>query len=228
MSTSTKTRNPATSAPPSSSGGEWLRSPVTWVAALVVVAALVAVGLSLLNGGDDETVAVTDDITTQTAFAEIIGDPLPRLETSPDPAIGMQVPIVSAQTLAGDRITVEADGTARLFGFFAHWCPHCQEELPVTAQWLADNPLPDGVEVIAVSTAVDETAPNYPPSEWFPRENWPATVLLDSTESHLAGGFGLSAFPYWVAVDADGTIVARMTGALDEAQLTTIVNDLAS
>jgi len=197
------------------------------VIGLLVVAGIAAFGISAL-AGDDETVSTGADAATQTAFAEAIGDPLPRLEPGIDAAIGTAAPTISAQNLDGDRVTIAADGTARLLGFFAHWCPHCQEELPATSAWLAANPLPAGVEVIAVSTAVDESAPNYPPSDWFEREAWPAPVLLDSPGGDIASGFGLSAFPYWVAVDADGTVIARMTGQLNDTQLDTLVAELAA
>lgn len=115
-------------------------SALSFAAVAVIVGAIAVIGASSPG-------PTTAD---QTAFAETIGTPLPAYST-PDSAIGAEAPTVSAQTLTGDRTMLSGDGTARLYGFFAHWCPHCQDELPQTAAWLEANPLPDGVEVVAVS-----------------------------------------------------------------------------
>lgn len=192
---------------------------MTWVLALILVAGFATVVVAASTRGSSDIDAA------QTGFAEALGDPLPPLST-PDAALGTVAPTLSAETLAGTRAQLGGDGTARLFGFFAHWCPHCQDELPVTVSWLESNPLPEGVEIVAVSTAVDPAAPNYPPSEWFQDENWPGTVLLDSDDQSLASAFGLTAFPFWVAVDADGVVVARVEGAIGEADLAALVGEL--
>lgn len=201
------------------SNRRWWQHPITWVATLVLIAATVA-WIAAATSGDNET-------TPQTAFAEALGGPLPPL-ASPDPALGMDAPTISAQTLAGERVQfLHDDEIARLYGFFAHWCPVCQDELPEGTAWLEEHSIPAGVEVVAVSTAVDSTRGNYPPSGWFAREEWPATVLLDDDQSSLATGFGLTAFPYWVAVDADGTVVARVSGRLAETDFLALIDILS-
>ena len=63
------------------------------------------------------------------------------------------------------------------------------------SQCLVNNELPAGVEVVAISTSVDAAGDNFPPSDWFAREEWPATVLLDDEYSSLANSFGLPPFP---------------------------------
>jgi thiol-disulfide isomerase/thioredoxin len=186
------------------------QSPIVWVLAVVGLALIVTVILSV---GDDSTDDLTSNDALQTGFAEIIGNPLPELD-EPDPALGQTAPAMSAQTFAGDRLQISNDGTARLYGFFAHWCGHCQNEITATVEWLSTNDLAPGVEIVAVSTAVEPTADNYPPSEWFAREQWTSTVIMDNGNSDLANGFGLTAFPFWVAVDADGNVAARTAGEL--------------
>lgn len=195
------------------------KSPMVWVGALLGLALIVALAVSAV-GGDDEPAESTG---LESAPAEVLGAALVPFDT-PDAAIGTQAPDIVASTVDGDRVSLTADGTARLYGFFAHWCPHCQAELPRTVAWLQNNELPDGVEIVAVSTSVDSSAPNYPPSAWFTREGWPATLLVDSPELALANGYGLTSFPYWVAVDGDGTVVARMAGEIGEAQLAALVD----
>jgi thiol-disulfide isomerase/thioredoxin len=181
-----------------------------------VIAAALSIGLTV--GGDDSPA-----IATETSFAEAIGDPLilfdhQRMPTVGDPSEGSPAPRVSAQTLSGERVQLGGDGVARLYGFFAHWCPHCRAELPRTVEWLADNEIPNGVEFTVISTGVDSTAPNYPPSEWFEREGFPLDVVLDSQTDTLNNAFGLSSFPFWVAVDADGNVAKRAAGELTEAE----------
>ena len=198
----------------------WM-SPIAWVVGIVVVAFAVTIAVTV--GGDDDSGGTS---TGETAFAEILGLPLPLFDGLGN-AVGTEAPRIVAQTMNGDRVEVGGDGTARLYGFFTHWCSHCQAELPRASAWLTENERPAGVEVVAISTSVDPSRNNYPPSAWFEREAWPARVLLDDAESPLARGFGLSAFPFWVAVDADGNVAARTEGELDIEQFEALV-DLVS
>lgn len=192
----------------------WWQSPIVWVVGLVVIALAITIALSV--GGDD---AVEKNEIGQ---AEVIGEALPRF-SQPDTAIGMTVPTISAQDFDGDRIQVRSNGNARVYGFFAHWCPHCQAELPRISAWLEENELPDGVEMVAVSTNVDPIGGNYPPSAWFEREGWPDAVVVDSASNAVATGFGLAGFPYWVAANADGEVVLRASGELTTEQFETLL-----
>ena len=145
----------------------------------------------------------------------ILGDPIPV-----DPEIGYLAPAFKAQLNDGtELVTVDpADGTVRLIGFFAHWCPHCQREVPRVSKWLEENTIPAEIEILAVSTAVREGTPNYPPSEWFTKERWPTDIFVDNQENDLAAAYGLAGFPYWVLVDATGRVVHRSSGELTEEQ----------
>lgn len=91
------------------------------------------------------------------------------------------------------------------------------------AEHLAENPLPDDVELITVSTSVEPSGGNYPPEAWLDREGWEAPTIADDEDSTIAATFGLSAFPYFVAVDADGKVVARATGELTADQFDAVV-----
>lgn len=193
---------------------------MTWVIVMILVAGTAGVALAISQSDSSES-----DVA-QTAPAETIGTSLPPY-TTPDPAIGLAAPGISAQTMEGTQVLVEADGTSRVFGFFAHWCPVCQTELPTVVEWLDANPLPENVEVLAVSTGVDPGRGNYPPSEWFEDEGWTGTVLLDSEQGDIARGYGLTAFPFWVAVDGDGTVVARVAGEIDDAAFAALVGTVS-
>ena len=187
------------------------RSPLLWVAGLVVVAFAIAL---LLSGGDDAE--TTSSTGTETAPVDVAGEPLPTLGEGADPALGATAPAIAGVSFDGDA--VEADPGARVYGFFAHWCPHCQRELPIVEEWLDEGLLPDGVDFLAVSTAVESGADNFPPSAWFADVGYDAAVLVDDDQGTVANAFGLSAFPFWVVTDDDGAVVARITGGVDRTQ----------
>ncbi len=182
------------------------------VATLAVIVALLASRDANRNDSSDSSAA------GQVADVSIEGAALPVYEGSqPDPALRTAAPAFAATSFNGNEMSVQpGDGTAKVIGFFAHWCPHCQRELPRIADWLNNNTLPNGVEVIAVSTSVDSGRGNHPPSEWFESVQWPAAVVRDSQTNEIASAYGLQGFPYTVAVDANGDVLARVSGELSD------------
>jgi thiol-disulfide isomerase/thioredoxin len=121
-------------------------------------------------------------------------------------------------------VSIAPGGDAKVLLFVAHWCPHCQREVPRIQAYLDENPLPEGVELITVSTGVRPDGDNYPPSEWLAREGWQAPVLVDDDQGTVAATYGLSAFPYFVAVDSDGKVVARASGELSTEDFAALVD----
>ena len=65
--------------------------------------------------------------------------------------------------------------------------------------------------------------PNYPPSAWLAREGFTIPTLADDAKSSAASAYGLTSFPYFVAMDAKGNVVARVSGELTEAQFDDLV-----
>lgn len=187
------------------------------IATMIAVVALLASAC-----GSDAAPAVTP-VNTDTAAVEIVGDTLPAFDM-PDPALGLTTPSINGTTIDGQPVTIESGDGARLYMFVAHWCSHCQEELPEISQWLATDPLPGDVEIVIVSTAVSSDRDNYPPSEWIQSEAWPAIAIADSPDSEIAQSFGLESFPYWVAADADGNVVQRASGRLGINQVETLIS----
>ena len=188
-----------------------------WLIGGVVGLVVIAVGVGFLANRDAEERAQGSDVP-QVSDVNIEGEPLPSFDgQEPDPAMELQAPAFAATTFDGVEVSVlPGDGTAKVIGFFAHWCPHCQRELPRIADWLAANELPAGVEVVAVSTSVDSGRGNYPPSAWFEEEQWPAVAVRDSESNEIAEAYGLRGFPYTVGIDADGRVVARVAGELTD------------
>ena len=57
---------------------------------------------------------------------------------------------------------------------------------------------------------------------------WPFPVLADSTQFTAATAYGLSAYPYFVLVNADGKVAARATGEVPDDQIQADVKALKS
>ena len=87
--------------------------------------------------------------------------------------------------------------------------------------------MPDGVELQAVSTAVDASRPNHPPSEWLEDEGWTVPTLVDSEDSTAADALGVSAFPFFVFVDGDGRRSGRTSGEIAMSALQSTMEQLA-
>lgn len=201
-------------------------------AAVLVLAglAVAALVIAVTAGTDRDDSADTEIGVAQTAPVEVIGDPLPRYEgAQPDPAVGVMAPRVLGSGFDDAKHSIRpGDGRAKVIAFFAHWCPHCQRELPRLTAWLADNDLPAGVDLVAVNTAVADDRDNYPPSAWFETEGWTLPVLRDSPATEIAEGYGLSSFPYTVVLNGAGAVVARVSGELSTPQWETLLATAAS
>lgn len=202
--------------------GTGRRSPVALVVAVVAVLALV-----LAACGSDEPDTGTGSVGTggsePAACPVEAGEALPMLgDGGDDSARGCTIPTVEGVDLAGAPLTIGPDGPARIIVFVAHWCPHCQAEVPRIVEHLADTPMPDDVELVAVSTAANPDAPNYPADAWLEKEGWEVPTLDDVDET-VAPKFGLNAFPFFVAVDAEGTVIARGSGELTMDQFDDLV-----
>src|SRR5690606_33937456 len=88
------------------------------------------------------------------------GTPLPELVPTADPSIGADAPLVRGTSLDGSELEAPVPGRPTVVMFLAHWCPHCQAEVPPIAEWLAADGMPEGVDLVAVATANDASAAN--------------------------------------------------------------------
>ena len=148
----------------------------------------------------------------ETRPVEVSGAPLPKLGPEPDPGVGRPMPELRGAAFDGQPVRIIRDGKPKLVLFLAHWCPHCQREVPRVTAWLRGSRGPLGVDVYAVASATNREAPNYPPSAWLKREGWPAPVLADDEKGTAATAVGLSGYPFFVLVDRAGTVVHRHSG----------------
>jgi len=215
------------------------------IAVVVIVAAIVAVAA---GGGSDDPSGDASPVTTSAVPATssdatagpgapgqpgeyqpvtVVGAALPRLEDpDDDPAIGETPPTLIGATFEGQPITIDpGTGRAQMIVFLAHWCPHCNREVPRLVEWYEGGGVPDDLDVIGVSTGADKSAPNWPPSEWIVDQNWPWPVMADSEDQDAAVAYGLPAYPYFVLIGSDGTVKYRATGELEIDELEQILAD---
>jgi LPXTG-motif cell wall-anchored protein len=203
---------------PKTGGTPWL-----WLVLIGVVAAAGVIAVLATRKDSSDSASVPPGVE-QTRPATITGDSLPQLpDSGTDPAIGMAVPEVHGQSFDGTPVNILHDGKAKLLMFVAHWCPHCQREVPLVVSHLKENPLPDGVQLVAIATSTNSSLPNYPPSAWLEEVQWPGETMADTPKYDVANAYGLTAFPYFVAVDASGKVVARTTGEITMDQFDQIV-----
>jgi cytochrome c biogenesis protein CcmG, thiol:disulfide interchange protein DsbE len=239
-------RSPARSERPAgpgrSAGGGPSRRSLLVVAGVVAVV-LVALVVALVAGSGDGDDIVTDGGSTggqevagpftaadvpEDTPATVTGDALPPLpDDGDDPAVGRPVPTLSGTGLDGEPLTIPTGGRPTMVVFLAHWCPHCRAEVGVVQDWIDEGGLPSGVDLVAVSTAADDRRPNFPPAAWLDGEGWTAPVLVDGDDA-AARAVGLTAFPFFVAVDGQGDVVRRTSGELSTDALTGIAAELVA
>lgn len=205
----------------------------------VVVALIVAIATSggssdgSSNGGaaDGSGVATVPGAASDVAAAEnqpvsIEGQVLDPLgDPSADPAVGAPAPLLRGYSFDGRPVTIEpGDGRSYMVVFLAHWCPHCNAELPRLIEWKNLGMVPDGLEVVGVSTGVAADRPNYPPSEWIVEKQWPWSVIADSAAQDAAMAYGVSGYPFFTIIDADGTVKLRASGEKSIEEIDALVD----
>ena len=167
---------------------------------------------------------------TEIGAISVGGTALPRLQQGKDdPAVGQAFPPISGQSLIdGSPLKIANDGKAKLVLFVAHWCPHCQAEVPLVKAYLDKNPPAAGVEVYAISTSVSSEKNNYPAVGVAGQGGWTYPTLSDDEANTALTAAGASGFPFFVAVDRDGNVAKRASGELDEKELGQLMKALAN
>jgi cytochrome c biogenesis protein CcmG, thiol:disulfide interchange protein DsbE len=198
----------------------------------VVIVVLLAVLVAVVASGGDDNSASAKTTKFETHAVTVTGTPLPQYDDTKytgndnDPAIGKTIPtLAGVSVFDGTPVTIKPTGKPQAIIFVAHWCPHCQREVPELVT-LAKDGVFDGVDVTAVATGTSPDADNYPPSAWLKRVDWPFPVLADSPQGTAAQAYGLSAYPYFVLVDADGKVAARATGEVTTDAITANIKAL--
>jgi hypothetical protein len=130
-----------------------------------------------------------------------------------DPAIGQPAPSVSGLDLLTDESVLVAPSGRPLV-------------VAALTEWLLANKLPTTVDLIAVSTFEAPERGNHPPARWLSDEGWRHPVISDTPSMTVAEAFGATSVPYFVFIEADGTVAFRMSGNLGPDQLSSAMKRL--
>lgn len=202
--------------------------PVFWIAIAGLVVASVA-GLIISSPSDREQ-AAQNKAEKVPAFAEVTtsGKALPTWSgTGSDTAMGKTVPALRGTNFDGKTMNLApTDGISRVYIVVAHWCPHCQDEVPRIVKWSKTHQLSKSVEIVAVSTATSDSQDNYPPAAWLAREQWPYEVMIDDEVGTAAEALGVKGFPFLLFTDQTGKVVRRFSGEMPIDTFNSEINNL--
>ena len=197
------------------------------VGAIIAIVVGAAAVVAITTSGSD---GPSSDGLVEQAAVSVAGDVLPAYNDGDpnDPALGMTAPVLTGKGFTGNTITTETTGTPMMLVFLAHWCPNCQREVPALVEWNKAGRTPPGIDIIGIATGTDPANPNYPPSEWLAREEFPALwpVIADSKDNTAGDAFGLAGYPYFVLIDGNGKVVKRMSGEIPTDELTVLITAL--
>ena len=194
----------------------------------LAIAAIVAVVL-VVGGGSSSSSRTTSTISDASETSQPTnGDAVAAAEFQPvqaegemlsaledpdnDPARGKLAPAVNGFGFDGAPLTTTPTGKPMLVVFLAHWCPHCNAEIPRLIEWKDSGAMPGDLEVIGVSTGARDDAPNWPPSQWVVDKAWPWPVMADSEDQGAALAYGVSGYPGLILLNGDGKVLARRSG----------------
>jgi cytochrome c biogenesis protein CcmG/thiol:disulfide interchange protein DsbE len=157
-------------------------------------------------------------------------------EGDPDIALCETAPVVSGYDYAGEEITIDpANDGPTMVVLLAHWCPHCNREIPVLNEWRDSGEIPDSLNIVGVSTGIDPDGDNYPPGEWLEAVDWQWPVLADSDAgaddpdddvvTSAFRAYGGTTFPTMLLIGSDGRLLARFSGEVPADLIAASVDD---
>jgi thioredoxin-related protein len=79
---------------------------------------------------------------------------------------------------------------------------------------------------VTVTTALDRGGPA--PQDYMDDENLSFPVGVDDSAGTIAAGLGVQSFPTTYYVDSAGNVVTMTTGEVDETELASILDQLAT
>lgn len=152
-------------------------------------------------------------------FGEVTveGEDLPFFESgAADPAVGLTAPTVSGADWDGNEFTIGPDGRAKILVMLAHWCPHCQREVPVIQEWVESGGLPEGVDLYGVTVLTNRLrdGDTWPPSEWLDGAGWTSPTIMDDEQGSAVSAYGLTSTPTYVVLDGDNNNLGRLAGEI--------------
>lgn len=203
--------------------------PVFWlVIGFIVIAGIAALILTKPDKKEDAAVnaakkaPVYADVQAKGELKSFQGN------DAKDTAVGDKIPEFSGKNIKNEKVSFGPDaGQPQFIAVMAHWCPHCNNEVPKIVEWANDGGLPDNVKMWAISTSAKQGSPNFPPAEWLAKEKWTWPALVDDELGTASLALGGDGFPFLVFVNADGTVYKRFSGEMDIDELDKAVKAIA-
>ncbi len=195
-----------------------MNKTVLWIIGGVISLGLI-VGLAF-------SIASEEELDESIAFGEVtvVGESLSFLEDpTTDPDLGSTAPTVSGGDWDANQYSIAEDGRSKIVLFLAHWCPHCQNEVPVVQSWIDSGGLPSDVDMYSITVLSDKLRPNWPSQDWLEDEGWTVPVIMDDTESSAAIAYGMRGTPFYVVLDGANTNIGRFSGEVGVAGLEAMV-----
>lgn len=129
--------------------------------------------------------------------------------------VGSKAPGFKVTALDGKSIGLaDLMGKPTLVVFWANWCPHCRNELPVVEKLYKDLG-PKGVNFIAISLDTGSE-----PAQRLVRDgkaSFPIAVV--GASSDVARSYDITGIPAVFVLDKDGIVKARYAGEASEATI---------
>lgn len=202
------------------------------VGAAIIGAAAIAVGMS--SGRDSTPAASTTTFPGGVGASEfqqvtVTGPSLDPLgDSGSDVSIGEDAPALRGYTFGGAPVDVTPgeSGDPTMLVFLAHWCPHCNREVPRLVKWHDEGLVPDNLRVIGITTSSRDDQANWPPSKWIESFGWPFEVMADSRGQDAAAAYGVDGFPFMVIIDGRGKIALRMSGEREVSEIVAAVESV--
>jgi thiol-disulfide isomerase/thioredoxin len=187
------------------------KSLIYWVVGGVVGFGLI-VWLAVAIAGEG-------DVDEAIAFGEVTveGEGLPFIQSgTADPAVGQTAPVVTGETLDGGDLTIGPSDTAKIVVMLAHWCPHCQREVPLIQDWVESGALPEGVELYGATVLTNRVrdGDTWPPQEWLAEEGWTTPTIMDDQEGSIVQAYGMTGTPTYVVLGPDNENLGRLSGEI--------------
>jgi cytochrome c biogenesis protein CcmG, thiol:disulfide interchange protein DsbE len=222
------------------------------LAAYVAVAGIV---FTSCGGGDDSSSANTSstvpsstveesatpeielppEIAAEIRPVEVTGESLPELgkgtPIADDPALGMVAPTVVGEDFDGNTVRIDpVEEGPTMVVFLAHWCPHCNAEVPRINELRDAGRFPESLNIVGVSTGLNPGRPNFPPSKWFQDMDWTYPVIADGIDLEqqvfiATDAYGVDAYPFIVLLDGEGKVVARWSGERQPDEMIALITE---
>ena len=195
-----------------------MKKNLIWIGAGVLGLALIVLLAASIAG--------EEPIDSSVGFGDVTveGNALPTIDNpnAGDPTVGVVAPTLSGADWNGTPVSIAPDGRSKIVVLLAHWCPHCQVEVPVILDWAASGGLPAEVDLYGVTVLTNPSRVEFPPQDWLEGEGWDFPTIMDSEVGDAALAYGLTGTPYYLVLDGENRNLGRFSGEIGVAGLNTL------